>query len=275
MTNNRQTVVIQDEIAFNGAQSAAWIAHTKASITLSEDKRTAYLSGDGADGKVEYIRVSIVSPDPNLKFEVMTCGITMGANGKLQDALLEGLKDPNYSFSHGGVREKSRDNLRRLVIKVSNTMTFECAVVIEDIYSAEEVTPVTYDFARINTWDEVGIYETYTGSNAGNTGGGSSGNDETITSAKIGDIRTYSAQAKKLVDSGYALDTRITDFFRSLVRVNAAVNTYRPETFQNIPQIWSAYQEYLGYIEYYKSYSASINDSFALSHNVSVGLTGK
>ena len=43
-TNSRETVVIQDEIAFKGVQSCAWIAHTTGAITVAPDGKTAYVS---------------------------------------------------------------------------------------------------------------------------------------------------------------------------------------------------------------------------------------
>ena len=95
----------------------------------------------------------------------------------------------------------------------------------------------------------------------------------TVTSAKMTDIKTYSAQAAKLMETGYALTTRTVDFFKALARVTIAVNTYRPESFKNIAAINDAYLEYLEQIKFYEAYQSDINASSELTSDVGARFT--
>jgi hypothetical protein len=146
-------------------------------------------------------------------------------------------------------------------------------VVIEDVESMDDTKPVGYDYVPMNSWKEGSIKESYENPN-GEIIGGTGNNSEAITNAKIGDISKYAVQAQKIFDSGYAFTTRTVDFFKHLVRVSAAVNTYRPETFQNIPQVWNAYEQYLVCLEYYNSYSNGINADFEQIETIATALTG-
>jgi hypothetical protein len=257
-TNSRETVVIQDEIAFKGVQSCAWIAHTTGAITVAPDGKTAYIS-QNVSGSNKCIRLTILSDNSRLKFETMSCGL-----GK-DDFLMNGANRPGYSESMGGVSEKSRREFKRLVIKCNNSLIFNCAVVIENVAELGDDSPVRYEYKNINKWT---VEESFTSSKPeiGDT-------SSTVTSAKMTDIKTYAAQAAKLLSSGFALSTRSVDFFKALVRVTIAVNTYRPESFKNIAAINDAYLEYLEQIKFYEAYRSDINASSELTSGVGARFT--
>ena len=248
LTNGRTTTVIQDEIAFKGVQSCAWIGHTTANITLSPDSKTAYLTKVVA-GRTEFLRVTLLSSNSKLKFKIMTCGI-----GE-DDFIFAATKRPGWSESHGQLAEKDRSGYKRLVIEATNTLVFDCAVVLETISKIDDEKPVQYKYTQMSKWTVSDKYE----------GVGGSGSEEkdpnTISNAKMTDIKNYTSQAAKLIDSGYAFSTRTVDFFRALARVTVAVNTYRPESFKNIPQINDAYKIYLTQMERYAAYREHMNDS--------------
>ena len=61
LTNNRETVVIQDEVALNAISDLAWVVHTAQRIEVDEDGRTAYLINIDNTGKRTMIRATIVS----------------------------------------------------------------------------------------------------------------------------------------------------------------------------------------------------------------------
>jgi hypothetical protein len=260
LTNNRTTVVIQDEIAFKGVQSCVWIAHTQASISISPNGKTAILGSTSA-GRPMQIRVTLLSSNPKLKFEKMDAGVN--------DFIFEGTHRPGYSESFGQLPERSRKSYSRLVIKAENTLVFDTAVVIETIEAGAEDRPVEYDYVKMANWK---IEDSYNGLNVGS--GNSAEEDSTIIkTAKMTDIKTYSTMAEKYIQTGYAFSTRTTDFFRAITRVNVAVNTYRPETFKNIPQIYSAYEKYLVYRAQYDAYTADINASNKQSSSLGVYLS--
>jgi hypothetical protein len=78
----------------------------------------------------------------------------------------------------------------------------------------------------------------------------------------LGHIKTNTEAAIKMFNSGYALDTRVLDFYRALVRVQAAVNTYRPDVVMLIPEINEYYQQYLVLLNHYNSYKNAIDRDF-------------
>jgi hypothetical protein len=258
-TNNRETVVIQDEIAFRGVQSCAWVAHTMGNIYITGGGKTAYITQNVA-GKSKSIRLTLLSDNSKLKFEKMSCGI------KDDDFLMEGANRPGYSESHGQLPEKDRSDYSRLVIKCANSLFFNCAVVIENVENASDSSPVRYDYVQISKWS---VSENYDAPEVDTE----QSDNNTVTSAKMTDIQTYTAQATKLLLNNYAFTTRSVDFFKNLVKVTVAVNTYRPESFKNIPTINSAYKKYLGYLESYKAYSTDINTAVSSARNITYGMS--
>ena len=167
--------------------------------------------------------------------------------------------------SHGQIKENDRSKLRRLVIRTENTLSFDCAIVMEPVSKIDDEKPVEYDYVQMSKWT---VSEKYESSTEGS-------GDQTAESivAKMTDIRTYTAQAAKLIETKYAFSTRTVDFFKALVRVTVAVNTYRPESFKNIPAINSAYEEYLGQMESYNAYMSHINDAVWYSNHIGDGLS--
>jgi hypothetical protein len=167
--------------------------------------------------------------------------------------------------ANGQRPEKSRSNYKRLVIEATNTLSFNVAVVIEDVEHISDTSPVRYDYTTIAKW---ALSDSYAGDILG--GGGSGDNDDNvITTAKMTDITTYTKQALKYYEANYAFSTRTYDYFRALAKVTVAVNTYRPESFKNIEAINNAYKTYLNHIEMYNGYRADINGSY--KHSVVIG----
>ena len=256
--NNRETVVVQDEIAFKGVQSCAWVAHTTAHITLSTDGRTAYFS-TLINGYSKYIRLTLLSDNPHLKFDIMTCG--MGEH----DFLLEGTHRPGWSESMGGLREYSRAAFKRLVVRADNVLALNMAVVIEQVEATNSKAPIMYEYTNINKWDPKREYEGFRFD--------SDIDENIVTNSKLTDIKTYGTQAGSLLEDNLAFTTRLKSFYTALVRVNAAVSTFRPESFKNIPAINSVYLEYLKYLDRYNAYRKEINSLLGGSQSLSYGLT--
>ena len=245
LTNNRETTIIQDEIAFKGIQSVVWIAHTTASISLSGDKRTAFLHAN-VNGKSQILRASIISSNSRLKFSTMAAGLDENS------FLLDSTNRPNYSISNGGVAEQGRKAYERLIIKADNTLSFECAVVLEIVGNQNQYIPVKYDYTPISRWEISESYEN-------NVINQELADSNIITNSKLTDIHINTSNALKLYNAGYAFTTRPSEFFKSLARVQAAVNTYRPESFANISAINKSYLEFLTLKSYYDAYRNEIN----------------
>ena len=140
-TNSRSTVVIQDEYVFNGAKTAYWFGHYQVAtgyvddVVLSADGRTAFMIS-GSD----ILRVSIVSDNSNLKFEIMDAYTYVLNTTKRTDRTKMGLANTEYS----------RDSYRKLAIKCENVTELNLAVVIEEVTAYE--IGAAYEYTPMDGW---------------------------------------------------------------------------------------------------------------------------
>lgn len=140
-TDSRSTVVIQDEYVFNGTKTAYWYGHYNIasgyvdSVSISADGRTAFMvSGN------DMIRVSIVSDNDSLKFEIMDC----------YTYNLDITHRTDKTTMGGATTENSRDTFRKLAIKCENVDKLNLAVVIEEVDGYEIGT--SYNWTSIDDW---------------------------------------------------------------------------------------------------------------------------
>jgi len=111
LTNSRRTVVIQDEVEFEGAQDAFWCAHFRSSeikAEISEDGRLCKLSHE--DGSAVNVRLVC---DCDVKFEITDCYTYLLSSTKAYEG------------------EYSRNEFSRLVIRFRGAESVKCAVTIE------------------------------------------------------------------------------------------------------------------------------------------------
>ena len=149
-TDSRSTVVIQDEYVFNGKKTAYWYGHYNLAngyvdeVILTADGRTAFMiSGD------DMIRVSIVSDNDDLKFEIMDC----------YTYNLDITHKTDRNTMGGAATETNRDSYRKLAIKCENVEKLNLAVVIEEV--DDFVTGTSYSWTNIDNW-EINSKETST-----------------------------------------------------------------------------------------------------------------
>lgn len=140
-TDSRSTVVIQDEIVFNGKKTAYWFGHYNVAngyvddVIISSDGRTAFMiSGD------EMIRVSIVSDNSDLKFEIMDC----------YTYLLDITHRTDRDNMGAPATENSRDSFYKLAIKCENVSELNLAVVIESVNGY--VLGTDYEWTDMDSW---------------------------------------------------------------------------------------------------------------------------
>ena len=140
-TNSRNTTVIQDEYEFNGAKTVYWFGHYNVdsgyvdNVLLSADGRTAFMVS-GSD----IIRVSIVSDNADLKFEIMDA----------YTYVLDATNRTDRTTMDGSATEKNRDSIKKLAIKCENVTSLNLAVVIEEVDAYEIGT--LYDYTSIEDW---------------------------------------------------------------------------------------------------------------------------
>lgn len=141
-TDLRSSVIIQDEIVFNGPKTAYWFGHYNIGtgyvdeVVLSSDKKTAFMiSGD------DIIRVTIVSDNTKLSFEIMDA----------YTYLLDITHNTDQSTMGMANTETNRDNIRKLAIKCENVETLNLAVVIEEVSGMSIGT--SYEWNNIDNWN--------------------------------------------------------------------------------------------------------------------------
>ncbi len=138
-TNDRRTLVIQDEVNFGNTDAKYWFGHVNKdkTITLSDGGTVAYIT----DGK-STIRCSIVTPPGVTKptFEVVDAGygskVLSGTNSKPATNANE------YA-----------DDWYRLQIKTTAS-NVQLAVVIELVSALDDPTYVAYEWTSMSDWKE-------------------------------------------------------------------------------------------------------------------------
>ncbi len=205
VTNDRRTVVIQDEINFGTqVQSLAWVAHTAQNIVIDETGRTAYLTSMDASGKMYTLRASIVSKNKKVSFTVQDSNsfylpnITFAADG---------------STGRGGAPEYSRDGIKKLVIEYNDAVNFNVAVVLEMVESRNNTTPVGYEWTELSAW--VPYADGTVGGNA---------NSAIREGVNVSDIRTRTKEAKSYFDNDTAFTDKLAEFYLALAQVEYTID---------------------------------------------------
>lgn len=131
LTDDRSTVIVQDEIHLSSPEIVRWSAHTGGTVIINAGGRSAFIKKGNT-----YLYCEIVSDDPALTF----------STGKAVSF------DPSYPTTSG---EYNRSNIRKLMIVTSEKVTdFEAAVVFR-VVQADEIAPglgATYTWTDIADW---------------------------------------------------------------------------------------------------------------------------
>ena len=136
-TDNRSTIVVQDEVTLPEPQIVRWAAHTIGTIDIAADGRSATIAVEGVDKR---LYAEIVSSDATLKF---TKGPAVSY-------------DPEYSTAHSQVdKEYDRSAYSKLMIITPNKVTsFNNAVAFKfiDKDAAFPGAGKLYTWSELNRW---------------------------------------------------------------------------------------------------------------------------
>ena len=144
MTNDRRTVVIQDEVEFFNEETAYWVAHTQQQIYLSVDRTVAYLyNGESV------IRITLIDESGS------------GAHFEIEDAYtfhLEasfGMDELALEYYNKGTHElnKDRSSYKKLAVAFEGVTSVKLAAVIEEV-AVGEICDVGYEWVDIADWNE-------------------------------------------------------------------------------------------------------------------------
>ena len=237
ITNDKKTVVIQDEISLNTIESLTWVIHTSQTIYLDpQNSRVAYLTAMGNDGKSYTLRISIVSPRPDFEF-VLENAI---------DPVLKGTKTSNeIKDEPEDEPEYARNNLKRLVIKDEATIAFNIAVAFEIVSSDEDTTPVGYEWTSMNVWEPSVAKE---------------GEDVDVVvkrgAPKVENIKEGTTLAETLLARQDAFNVRLEGIYNSLSLVAYTLKTFTPSTLDaDLKQVYGKYMECVDKYDEFRDYA--------------------
>ncbi len=252
LTNNRKTVVLQDELTFKKIESFAWIIHTGTDISIDDSGRVAIFSTTNAEGQQMYVRATIVSLRPDFLFAQ-------------RDASSPILSTTYNSSSVPGEPEYSRSSLKRLVIE-GTSIAFEAAIVFEYIEDINNMPEVSYSWTTMNNWQTYEKFE----------GGSDTSSSEKRLPAVANDIITFTMRAENILKKkDTAFTEKLFDLYRSLTNVEYALQTF---SYENSTQLSNAYADYVDCVEKYEGFAEYVNELVgqvgALSNSL-VGFTSK
>ncbi len=256
--NDRKTVVIQDEIAFqspdgvaNAAQNVSWIAHTTVGEILiaDGDASTAYLIEEDAEGNEVIIRATIVS-NAEYSFSVMESDET----NLLKQTLAQ---DSSQLARPSG--------LKRLVINAENKLNFQLSVVFEVVEATNSGEPLGYEWTSIGQW--ASLFEDKQDTDS----------DVEIRGVAVRrDITEKTSLASIYLDDETAFSGDFEDFYIALATVGYTLLSHKPEEFGATEHdLKNAYDDWNDYVELYNEYRKYINDSTDEILDLASRLAGK
>ncbi|MBQ8302723.1 MAG: hypothetical protein IJX97_04140 [Clostridia bacterium] len=249
MTNDRETVILQDEITFGSVESVCWLVHTRSNVAgISEDGRTAYLSHK-VGVTTYYLRASIVAESDRYKF------VQLGAGDR--DLILDATWRAGQQEALGGKPEYGRSDIRRLAIFAENVTMLNLAVVFEFVGSSKDATPPAYEFAYMSTWEPKESFES-----------------TAITTERVvkSDIPLHSFYLDFYRDAGDQYTTNLSNYYERLVKIDKTMLVFQPKEL-NATEL-EAYNNWLEHLDEYDAYKALISSHRAKVHSIAKALEG-
>lgn len=252
ITNDRNTVVIQDEITFTLVSDFYWIAHTAQNIEVSEDGKTAYLTAINANGEAYTLRATLIT-DFNLSFRVMDANVALPSASGLT------INSNNHSVGNGGTNEFNRDAIKRLVVFGDEMLLATMAVVFEIVEDIDSAAPVGYEWAKLNNWEPMSA-------DSGNI-------DTTLRAApKSSDIKTSAAMAESLLKRDDVFSNRLESLYKELTLVEYTYQNIETDDLESA--IKNAYQDYLDAADDYNDYLEYVNGTVSAVNGIANALMG-
>ncbi len=247
VTNDRNTVVIQDEITFEMIEDVYWIAHTAQKIEIDESKRVAYLTGTNENGEKYTLRASLVARTRAFVFSQMNTSTL----------LLESTLSSEDILKRGDVPEYNRSKISRLIIEGSKVLSFNVAVAFEIIDDKETAPEVAYEWTSMAAWQPYPTVEA-----------GSDINQPREPPTDPNVVQTITMKAESIYEDETAFDENLTQFFRYLCQVRYTIDFYGSD----LPPSLIDYYDLYGDLENaYEEFIDIVNGSVETTH----GIVGK
>ena len=265
VTNDRKTVVIQDEVSFVNAQDIAWVAHYSLknikSVELMNGARTAIMTSHSG----LQLRVNLLTPDRLLKFEILDC---------TNDLLLENTPEWGYSASMGSPPEHDRSAFRRLVIRAKGVIAFDVAVSMELYDPAAPLEP-GYKLGWMG--NPAALQPMSNWLPGPDMRGFEDGYEEGVTAQTtptVGGVLSMGNSITKFLGDGNFLTSNREAFFRTLISMQYAINKLDPSGKLNADAALAAKATFEEAKAHYDSYQSSADKHSKSVNKIAKGLVG-
>lgn len=244
ITNDRTTVVLQDELSFVKVETLAWVLHTGANIEIDDDGRVAYFTQRNDEGKMVTVRAAIVSQRPDFVFTTQSVDKPILSNTLTSNKI------------SGAEQETSRKGIQRLVI-TAKTISFDVAVVFEMIDDINSPSAVGYKWTPMVNWEPSSPSE----------------EEEVVeTVAKRGatnptSIKTETTSAENMIKRGTAFVDRFEEFYKALATVEYTLKDYPPEKLDYINA--GFYADYLDCLDEYEEFYDYLVENIDIATGIS------
>jgi len=247
-TNDRKTVVLQDEFTFVKVQTLAWVLHTKASVSVEDNGRTVYLTETDAKGEERTLRLSLVSLRPDFQFNVRNTSETL-----LTSTIKSVSGEPQYD----------REDYTRITIECE-TISFDVAVVFELIDDYRNPPPVAYEWTEMSEWVPAAPKE----------GGDEEEVVETRPEYETSEIRKMVSSIEAILKKDTAYVDRLDALYKLLADVKYIENTKGTNDIYKQPAIADAYADYLDCVDEYEAFLEYAGGAFSLADKLSLAVAG-
>lgn len=252
-TNNRRTVVVQDEMSFKGLETVVWIAHKYKSYSyrMSDDGRQLWYTVLNSMGEELTVRLSIVSKNTSFKFEIIDT----------YEFLLDATYRPGESLALGGTQdEHDRSAFERAIIRCENQLMVNLAVCIEEVENNKDDSPVFYEWEDMNKWNPVAP-DTPDVDPEEEEQPEVDPEEESRMIPQMSHILTYGTEFNTYYSSGEVFGAKFGKAYAALVAIYRATQAFKPSGYNG--QIKDRYNDYLGWKNDYDTTRDSINASEA------------
>ncbi len=247
VTNDRKTVVVQDELNFKLVYSVEWVAHTAQNITVSEDGKVAWLVNRNEAGDAITLRATLVSPSEELVFSIRTAY-------KFAFNTTYAQRD---SVTNGGAPEYSRDSIQKLVIQSKNSIGYDAAVVFEIVDDGD--TPVGYEWQTMSSWVPYG------------EDSGEDQDEEKRGLAKKSDIKVALTTVESLFNTGKSFNESLVAIYEALTLVGYTYKKFPPESDATLTEMYS---DYLDFMDEYEEYVDYVKETVDAAHKLADRFSG-
>jgi hypothetical protein len=264
LTNDRNTVIIQDEIVPLGTQSFYWLAHynnkTVTSVKISENGRAVYMTAMNKNKEEYTLRIQMVSTiRRGITFEKMTS----------YDFLLDATMRPGDSEAHGKQPEGDRSQWSKLAVKFQDLTFYEFAVAIE-IIDPDNPIDVGYTFTKMGAWEPGPDTRVQSGGGAIEEEGTEVAIRTTVSSSEV---PQNLSRLNGFFNNGTLFTTDISRFYRTITPMTFAVNKYGRDTKVNLSEKADASGTKRPAIEIYDEYYEMYDNYFVAVDTIASQIT--